>query len=177
MNPNHVFEHVCCDLISLPPSGGWKYVCVFMDVFSKHVTCYKMKDKTTRSFTRALEDYVTHMGCPQTLTCDNGAEFCSELVDAVTKIMGIRKRTSVVYRPQSQGNVERWNRQLINQLKARLDQSKSSWPEHLHYVAMAHNASPASKTGQTPNLVFYGRELPIPNFTDFSTNTLREKSV
>ena len=177
MNPTHVFEHVCCDLISLPPSNGWKYVCVFMDVFSKHVACYKMRDKTTVSFTRALEDYVTHLGCPQKLTCDNGAEFCSELVDAVTTVMGIKKRTSVVYRPQSQGNVECWNRQLIQELKARLLQSKSSWPEHMHYVAMAHNASPASRTGESPNLVFYGRELPIPTFTDFSTDTLREKSV
>ena len=142
MNPSYVFEHVCCDLITLPPSRGFNYVCVFMDVFSKHVTCYKMRDKTTLSFTKALEDYVTHMGCPRVLTSDNGAEFCSELVEAVTKIMGIKKRTSVVYRPQSQGNVERWNRTLVKQLRARLGQTGDSWPNQLHYVAMAHNAAP-----------------------------------
>ena len=112
-----VFEHVCCDLIQLPHvPNGWKYICVFMDVFSRHVTFYKFKDKSTLSFARALEDYVTHVGCPQKLTCDNGAEFCSELVDAVTKVMGIKKKTSVVYRPQSQGMVERMNRQIIDQL-------------------------------------------------------------
>ena len=177
MNPSHVFEHVCCDLIQLPPVAGWKYVCVFMDVFSRHVSLYKMRDKSTVNFTRALEDYITHTGCPQKLTCDNGAEFCSQLVDAVTKILGVKKRTSVVYRPQSQGMVERWNRQLIAQLRARLIQTSTSWPEQLHYVAMAHNASPSSRTGETPNLVFFGRELPLPTFTDFSANTLREKSV
>ena len=148
-----------------------------MDVFSEHVTCYKMKDKTILSFTKALEDYVTHMGCPRVLTSDNGAEFCSELVEAVTKTMGIKKRTSVVYRPQSQGIVERWYRTLGKQLRTRLGQTGDSWPNQLHYVAMAHNASPSPKTGKTPNMVFYGRELPIPTFTDFSINTLREKSV
>ena len=55
INPSFVFEHVCCDLIQLPPVAGWKYVCVFMDVFSRHVSLYKMRDKSTMSFTRALE--------------------------------------------------------------------------------------------------------------------------
>ena len=177
INPSFVFEHVCCDLIQLPPVAGWKYVCVFMDVFSRHVTLYKMRDKSTMSFTRALEHYVAHAGCPQKLTCDNGAEFCSQLVDAVTKILGIKKRTSVVYRPQSQGMVERWNRQLVSELRARLLQSDTTWPEQMHYIAMAHNAAPSARTGESPNLVFFGRELPLPTFTDFATNTLREKSV
>ena len=177
MNPSYVFEHVCCDLITLTPSQGYNYVCVFMDVFSKHVACYKMRDKTTKSYARALEDYVTHHGCPQKLSSDNGPEFCSDLVNALTQIMGIKKRTSVVYRPQSQGNVERWNRTLIKDLRTRLDKSGDAWPDHLNYVAMAYNATPTSRTGQTPNMVFYGRELPIPTFTDFSVNTLREKTV
>ena len=177
INPSFVFEQVCCDLITLPPSRGWNYVCVFMDMFSRHVTCYKMRDKTTLSFTRALEDYITHVGCPQTLSSDNGPEFCSDLVDAISNIIGMKRRTSVVYRPQSQGCVERWNRQLIQELRARLDQTGDKWPDHVNYVAMAHNASPASGTGESPNLVFYGRELPIPTFTDFDTDTLREKSV
>ena len=177
MNPEYVFEHVCCDLIELPPARGWKYICVFMDVFSRHVSLYKFRDKSTLTFTRALDDYVSRMGCPTKLTCDNGAEFCSELVDAVTKVLGIKKRTSVVYRPQTQGMVERMNRQLIDQLTKRLNQFGNSWPEHMHYVALAHNASPASRTGETPNLVFFGRELPIPSFVDLSTNTLRSKQV
>ena len=175
--PQFVFEHVCCDLLQLPPSKGWKYVCVFMDMFSRHVSLYKLRDKSATSFARALEDYVAHVGCPQKLTCDNGSEFCNELVDAVVRILGTRKRTSVVYRPQSQGNVERMNRQLIQQLTARLLQFKNTWPENLHYVALAHNAAPASGTGESPNLVFFGRELPLPNFSDLSVNTLRHKSV
>ena len=177
MNPTHVFEHVCCDLIQLPPVAGWKYVCVFMDVFSRHVSLYKLRDKSTASFTRALEDYIAHVGCPLKLTSDNGAEFCSQMVEAVTKILGIKKRTSVVYRPQSQGMVERWNRQLISELRTRLLQNQTTWPEQMHFIAMAHNAAPAARTGESPNLVFFGRELPLPTFTDFSANTLREKSV
>ena len=42
---------------------------------------------------------------------------------------------------------------------------------------MAHNAAPSARTGESPNLVFFGRELPLPTFTDFSTNTLRDKST
>ena len=178
MLPSYVFEQVSCDLLKLPPvPGGWRYICVFYDVFSRHVTFYKFKDKTSLSFAKALEDYVLHMGCPKTLTCDNGAEFRNELVDAVTKVMGIKQRTSVVYRPQSQGHVERTNREIIQGLTVRLLQYGMDWPDHMHYVALAHNAAPASRHGESPNLVFFGRELPIPSFTDLSINTLRAKSV
>ena len=178
IDPEYVFQHVCCDLIQLPVApGGWKYICVFMDVFSRHVSFYKLKDKSTLSFTRALEDYVAHVGCPHKLSCDNGAEFCSELVEAVTKIMGIKKRTSVVYRPQSQGMVERMNREIIDQLTKLLLECGTTWPEHMHYVALLHNSSVASRTGESPNMVFFGRELPIPAFSDLSVNTIRSKSV
>ena len=177
INPEYVFQHVCCDLIQLPATAGWKYICVFMDVFSRHVTFYKFRDKSMISFTRALEDYVAHVGCPTKLSCDNGAEFCNELVEATTKVMGIKKRTSVVYRPQSQGMVERINREIVDQLTKRLRQFSTKWPEHMHYVALAHNASTSSRTGESPNMVFFGRELPIPSFTDISVNTLRNKSV
>ena len=177
MDPEFVFQHVCCDLIELPATKGWKYICVFMDVFSRHVSLYKFRDKTTLSFTKALDDYVSRVGCPVKLTCDNGSEFCSELVEAVTNVLGIKKRTSVVYRPQSQGMVERMNRQIIDQLTKRLKQFGDTWPQHMHYVALAHNASPAARTGESPNLVFFGRELPIPAFTDFAVNTLRNKHV
>ena len=89
--------------------------------------------------------------------------------------MGIKKRTSVVYRPQSQGMVEKMNRELVDQLTKRLRQFGTAWPEDMHYVALAH-ASTSSRTGESPNMVFFGRELPIP-FTDVSVNTLRNKSV
>ena len=177
LSPQHVFEHVCCDLLQLPPANGWKYVCVFVDLFSRHVSLYKLRDKSATSFTRVLEDYVAHMGCPVRLTCDNGSEFCNELADAAVKVLGVRKKSSVVYRPQSQGNVERMNRELIQQLTRRLHQFKNTWPDALQYVAMAHNALPAAGTGESPNLVFFGRELPLPTFSDLSVNTLRNKSV
>ena len=53
----------------------------------------KMKDKLTISFTRALEDYFTHTGCPTKLTSDKGAKFCSHMVDTVTIILSIQNFT------------------------------------------------------------------------------------
>ena len=47
----------------------------------------------------------------------------------------------------------------------------------MHYVALLHNSSIAARTGESPNMVFFGRELPIPAFSDLSVNTIRSKSV
>ena len=113
----NVFDHVMCDLITLPPSNGYRYVLIFKDVFSGFIKCYKLRDKTTAGVVKAFEDLVCSFGPPKLLTSDNGGEFISDALKQACKTIGVEKRTSVPYRPQSQGNVERQNRTLIKHLQ------------------------------------------------------------
>ena len=41
---------------------------------------------------------------------------------------------------------------------------------------LAHNSTAHSKTGVSPYLAFYGRDPPLPKFTDFTPDSLRNKS-
>ena len=170
-----VFDHVMCDLISFPvPSFGFKYVLIFKDVFSGFIRCYKLRDKTTKGVVKALEDLVCLLGPPKQLTSDNGGEFASDMLREACRLLGIEKRTSVPYRPQSQGNVERQNRTLIKDLQHRLLQYGKSWSEHLPYVEWLHNTMPFSKTRMSPYYVFFGREPYLPQFADTQTQETRD---
>ena len=52
-----VWDWVVCDLLTLPPSsGGYRYVLVFIDVFSGFVKLYKLKNKTTDGVCKAFEN-------------------------------------------------------------------------------------------------------------------------
>ena len=164
-----VFDHVMCDLISFPtPSFGYKYVLVFKDVFSGFIRCYKLRDKTTKGVIRCFEDLVCLLGPPRVLSSDNGGEFVSGALKQACHLLHVEKRTSVPYRPQSQGNVERQNRTLIKDLQHRLVQHGKSWSEHLPYVEWHHNTTPYAKTRMTPYFIFFGREPYLPLFSESS---------
>ena len=159
-----VFDHVMCDLVQFPPSRGFKYVLIFKDVFSGFIKCYKLRNKTTEGVVRAFEDLVCSLGPPKLLTSDNGGEFISEALKQACSTIGVEKRTSVPYRPQSQGNVERQNRTLIKELQQRLIQYGASWVDHLPFAEWTHNTNPSSRTRMSPYFVFFGREPYLPAF-------------
>ena len=174
----NIFDHVICDLLKLPLApGGFQYVLVFKDVFSGYTSLYKLRTKVSQGVTKCLEDYVCRYGIPRRLTSDNGGEFCSEIMEAVCKVLGIKKGTSVAYRPESQGTVERQNRTLIKDLTKRLQQYGKSWVDHLAYAEWSFNTTPFSKTDMSPYFIFFGREPPVPSFSGIEEVGIRERSL
>jgi hypothetical protein len=174
----NVFDHIICDLLKLPmATGGFQYALVFKDVFSGYTSLYKLRTKTFLGVAKCFENYVCIFGVPRRLSSDNGGEFCSELMDAVCKVLGVKKGTSVAFRPESQGTVERQNRTLIKELTKRLEQYGRSWVDHLAYAEWAFNTTPFSKTEMSPYFIFFGREPSLPSFTGFDEGKMKDKSL
>ena len=175
---NYTLEHMACDMLTLPyTKGGYRYILMFEDIFTRYIWLYKTKDKKAETVAYALENLVSHVGVPTRLTSDNGREFENCLLDAVTKLLGVKRATSVVYRPQSQGMVERNNKQVCEELRKRLEQFGLEWTNHYQFLMLAHNCTPHAKNGVSPYLAFYGRDPPLPNFTDISKGTLLNKTA
>ena len=178
LEAQNVWDWVVCDLLKLPTAvGGFQYVLVFMDVFSGFVKLYKLRNKHTEGVCRAFESLICLIGPPRLLTSDNGGEFTSALLESMCKIRGAEKRTSVAYRPQSQGNVERFNRTLITSLRKRLMQHGNSWVDHLPYVEWAYNTTPRANDNMSPYLLMYGREPPLPTFVEVDEKSIVDKNL
>ncbi|MEO1301457.1 MAG: DDE-type integrase/transposase/recombinase, partial [Bacteroidota bacterium] len=173
-----VGDHVICDLLKLPTApGNFNYVLVCMDVFSKYVNLFKLRDKEAPGVAKCIQDLCLSRGMPKKLGTDNGTEFVNHILNSLAKLMGIEKATSVVYRPQSQGAVERHNRQIIAEMQKRLEQYGKNWAEHLPFVQYSYNSTPHSATGEAPFKVIYGREPPLPKFDDVDIDDHKDKSV
>ena len=172
-----VGDHVICDLLKLPPAGRFNYVLVCMDVFSKFVNLYKLRNKEAAGVATCIQDLCLSRGFPKKLGTDNGSEFDNHILNSAAKLMGVEKATSVVYRPQSQGAVERHNRQIIAELQKRIEQHDKSWADQLPFVQYAYNSTPHSKTGESPFKVVFGREPPLPNFEEVDIDHHHDKSV
>jgi len=64
--------------------------------------------------------------------------------------MGITNLYSTTYHPQTQGQVERYNRTIVAQLKAYVEDHQDTWDELVSVLNLAYNSRPQQSTGVAP---------------------------
>ncbi|XP_070006408.1 uncharacterized protein [Nicotiana sylvestris] len=74
----------------------------------------------------------------------------------------IKRITSTPYHPVGNRQAESTNKIIINNLKKRLEESKSNWPEVLPGILWAYRTTTKTSTGETPFSLVYGAEALIP---------------
>ena len=74
----------------------------------------------------------------------------AHLFQEVWNAMGTQLRMSTAYHPQSNGQTERVNRELEQQLRAHADRSGTNWKDWLSVVEMHYNSDVHESTGKTP---------------------------
>ena len=109
-----------------------------------------------------VREFFGRYGVPRQLHSDQGSQFESKLFQEMCQLLGIDKTRTTSYRPQSDGQVERFNRTMEAMLSAYVASHQRDWDEHLPLVAMAYRASIHESTGETPNLLWFGREVDLP---------------
>ncbi len=80
----------------------------------------------------------------------------------MSTLLGAAKIRTSSYRPQADGQIERFNRTLLNMLIAFVLEKAKDWDQHLPYVMLAYRSSVHSSTGCTPQVMVYGRESNLP---------------
>jgi hypothetical protein len=113
-------------------------------------------------------------GFPKIICSDNGPQFASRLWDNVCKILKIKPRKLVPYRPQ--GNpTERANR-TINHCIRMYAEDHRDWDKHLNVIAFAIRTSVNETTGFSRTRLTFGEELRSPFDTLSSELTIGESS-
>ena len=88
-----------------------------------------------------------------------GSEMC---IRDRCKALQIHKARTISYRPSANGQVERYNRTLIEAVRCFLGKAQNRWDEHVPQIAGAIRASVNRSTGYTPNKLMLGREINLP---------------
>lgn len=96
-----------------PASNGLENVLVVIDVFSKFTQAIPTKDQTASTVARVLvERWFYLFGVPQQIHSDQGRCFESRLIQELCRLYGISKAHTTPYRPQGNGQCERFNRTM-----------------------------------------------------------------
>lgn len=138
-----------------------RYILVFTDRFSKVVRCVALRKITAVTVASALiEVWVASYGPPDILLSDQGSQFMSKFFLAVCRSLGIETRESTPYHPQTNGQVERYNRTIIKQIRHYVADNPRRWDELLPILTYAYNTQPHRSTGVAPFEMVIPRRIP-----------------
>lgn len=114
------------------------YILTCLDELSRYVVAIPLEDQETHTIARAFVDNVIlkYGSCKEILS-DRGANFCSSLMKRVCKLLGIKDTHTTAYRPQSNGSLERFHRELKENLRNFVGNKPDSWDLSLQ-AAISH---------------------------------------
>jgi transposase InsO family protein len=158
-------ERVHLDILGpfIQSRRGNKYVLMVVDQFSKWVACIPLPDQTAATMAQAFyEQFITIFGCPIYIHTDQGRNFDGNYFRALCELLQVVKTRTTPYRPSSNGQVERYNRIVLQFIRCFLQGKQQEWDEHLASVGMAIRSTENRSTGYTPNLLMFGEEINMP---------------
>ena len=139
---------------------GNKYILCMVDQFTKWIELAAVPDQTAEVIAqRFLVHFITTFGCPLEVHTDQGRNFTGNLFKALCDLLQIAKTRTTPYRPCSNGQVETYNRVVLQFVRCFSEGRPDCWDECLPMLMMALHSMVHRQTGYTANRLMLGREV------------------
>jgi len=162
--PARPFVDLSVDVLTLSPADeeGHDAAVVIVDNFSGWCELVPTKSVTSEIIVRYLVQHFGRYGAPVVVRSDQDSTFVSKLVDGFYAATGIQPNRTIPHHPESNGIVERCNREVLQLASAMaLDErvpvdTLSGWCDVLPFVQRIINSSVTRKTGFSPSQLIFG---------------------
>ena len=92
---------------------------------------------------------VRHHGLPDSIVTDRGSLFTSKFWSSLCYFLGIKRRLSTAFHPQTDGQTERQNSMMEAYLRAFVNFEQNDWARLLPMAEFAYNNAKNASTGFT----------------------------
>ena len=164
--PDKRWQCVTMDLIGPLPTTkrGHDCIVVFVDKYSKmmHCSATNMTMTASQLATIFIDEVVRYHGIPESIISDRDTRINSDFWRSLWKQFGTQLNMSTAYHPQTDGQTERANRTLEQELRAYVNYHQNNWDDRLTMCEFAMNSAVQTSTGYTPFFLNYGDEVSLP---------------
>ena len=97
-----------------------------------------------------IDIVVRYHGVPDSIITDRGSLFTSKFWSSLCYFLGIKRRLSTAFHPQTNGQTERQNTTMEAYLRAFLNWEQNDWTRLLPMAEFAYNNAKNASTGHMP---------------------------
>ena len=174
VDATYPMELVHVDYLMIEANKGGKdiHILVITDHFTWYEQAIVISSQTAKCTAQNLWDkFIVHYGLPDKILTDQGCNFESDLLKALSEIAQVKKIRTSGYRPETNGQCEHFNATLINMLGTLPEKPKSTWREQVPRLVHAYNCRRNNVTGFSPYYLMFGQKPRLPIDILFGTNT------
>lgn len=137
-----------------------KYLLVTVDAFTKFVFVSAVRTTKSSCVIKQLENITKIFGNPKRLITDAGTGFTSDEFVRYCRDKNIRLHTVATGMPRSNGQVERFNKTILESLKAiGANTTEDGWDQYVKVLQQGLNSTIHKTTKAVPSEVFFGYRL------------------
>ena len=156
--PTHQWKDLSMDFVTgLPVSADWKgdsydSILVIVDRLTKmvHYEPVKVTIDAPGLAEVIIDVVVRHHGLPDSIVTDRGSLSTSKFWSSLCYFLGIKRRLSTAFHPQTDGQTERQNSTMEAYLRAFVNFEQNDWARLLPMAEFAYNNAKNASTGHTP---------------------------
>jgi len=141
--PTEPLTDLCMDLLGPLPrtAAGNEHLLVIVERFSKMTRAIPLQRIDAEAIAAAFLDHsVAAYGPPATVLSDNGPQLRSTFFQGVCSLLGVSNRYFTTYHPQTNVQVERYNRTIVVQLRTYVVEHQDRWNELVSMLTLAYNS-------------------------------------
>ena len=164
--PDKPWTDISMDFVTgLPTSrdpttnAAYDAILVVVDRFTKYAEYIPFrKNYTAVQLAHVIHDrIIRHHGIPRTIISDRDKLFTSNFWTTLTAEIGIKRKLSTAYHPETDGQTERTNRTMKTYLRIYANHQQNNWVSLLPMAQLAYNNKISESTKQTPFYANHGR--------------------
>lgn len=136
---------------------GNAHIFVVIDAYSKFILIYPVINTKTCHVIHSLMDMIKNFGVPRRIISDRGTSFTSIKFKAFCNTRGITHYLNAVGLPRGNGQVERYNRTILDSLSTMgADLEDDGWDENIVNIQLGLNGTINKALGAAPSEVLMG---------------------
>lgn len=185
-DPKTIFRHISTDIVgpTVLSKRNKRFLLVAVCSFSKYVIVKPVTNATAKDVVEFLRDDVfMKFAVPKIILSDNGKQYKSKEYERFLNEYGVTAEYTANYHAQA-NPTEAANKSVVYAIRSYVENElcHRDWDLHLQEIANAMNNSKHTSTGQEPNVIVFGQNMPqrgyeYDNFIDANSDRSRNKEA